>query len=100
MIGRVVSRPKRPFKLLEYLFGPGRKNEHVRPHLVAAWAGCPERLEPPGEGTQGRWTWRLAQTLLAPTELAHGVVPWRWVRQPHSRVLPLCACRRPPIAAT
>ena len=75
MIGRVVSRPKRPFKLLEYLFGPGRKNEHVRPHLVAAWAGCPERLEPPGEGTQGRWTWRLAQTLLAPTGLARGVVP-------------------------
>jgi hypothetical protein len=75
VIGRVVSRPKRPFKLLEYLFGPGRKNEHVRPHLVAAWAGCPERLEPPGEGTQGRWTWRLAQTLLAPTELARGVLP-------------------------
>ena len=75
MIGRVVSRPKRPFKLLEYLFGPGRNNEHVRPHLVAAWAGCPQRLEPPSEGTRGRQTWRLAQILLAPTEVALGMVP-------------------------
>lgn len=75
MIGRVVSRPKRPHRLLKYLFGPGRNNEHVNPRLVAVWAGHPGHLEPPGEGTEGRQTWRLAQILEAPAEVAHGKVP-------------------------
>jgi hypothetical protein len=75
VIGRVISRPKRPHRLLAYLFGPGRNNEHVNPHLVAAWAGHPAHLEPPGEGTEGRQTYRLAQILEMPAALARGKVP-------------------------
>jgi hypothetical protein len=75
VIGRVVSRPKRPYRLLKYLFGPGRDNEHVNPRLVAVWAGHPGHLEPPGEGTEGRQTWRLAQILEMPVAWARGKVP-------------------------
>jgi hypothetical protein len=75
VIGRVVSRPKRPHRLLTYLFGPGRDNEHVNPHLVAAWSGHPGHLEPPGTGTEGRQTYRLAQVLEVPVVLARGKVP-------------------------
>jgi hypothetical protein len=36
-------------RLMRYLFGPGRQEEHVNPHLVAAWygAGALGALEPP-----------------------------------------------------
>jgi hypothetical protein len=61
------------------LHSPGRNNEHVNPHLLAAWAGVPARLEPPGEGTEGRKTWRLAQILEVPAALARGKVPERLV---------------------
>ncbi|WP_131784473.1 relaxase/mobilization nuclease domain-containing protein [Protofrankia symbiont of Coriaria ruscifolia] len=37
MIGK-ISRGGRVLGLLRYLFGPGEANEHVDPHLVAAWA--------------------------------------------------------------
>jgi hypothetical protein len=75
VIGRVVSRPKRPYRLLKYLFGPGRDNEHVDPRLVAAWSGDPARLEPVGTGTRGRQTGRLAQVLEVPAALARGKLP-------------------------
>jgi hypothetical protein len=75
MIGKVVSRSKRPHGLLRYLFGPGRHNEHVNPHLVAAWCEDPAHLEPPGIGTTGRHVHRLAQILEVPIALAHGKVP-------------------------
>jgi hypothetical protein len=32
--------------LLRYLYGPGRANEHVDPHLVASWDDNPAALEP------------------------------------------------------
>jgi hypothetical protein len=32
--------------LLRYLFGPGRANEHIDPHLVASWDEAPAALEP------------------------------------------------------
>lgn len=54
---------------------PERKGEHVNPRLVAVWAGHPGHLEPPGEGTGGRQTWRLAQVLEAPVTVARGKVP-------------------------
>lgn len=38
MIGK-VTRGKSVGGLLRYLFGPGRANEHVDPHLVASWLG-------------------------------------------------------------
>lgn len=75
MIGRVVSRPRRPHRLLRYLFGPGRHREHTNPHLVAAWCGDPAHLEPAGTGTSGRHVHRLARILEVPIALAHGKVP-------------------------
>ncbi len=38
MIGK-VTRGKDVDGLLRYLYGPGRSNEHTRPHLVASWRG-------------------------------------------------------------
>lgn len=40
MIAKAPENGKRghdTYGLLGYLFGPGRANEHVDPHLVAAW---------------------------------------------------------------
>ncbi|GAA5056498.1 hypothetical protein GCM10023259_039410 [Thermocatellispora tengchongensis] len=41
MIGK-VTRGGRVMGLLYYLYGPGRANEHVNPHLAAGWRhpGC------------------------------------------------------------
>lgn len=75
MIGRVVSRPRRPHRLLRYLFGPGRNEEHTSPRLVGAWCGDLAHLEPPGTGTSGRHVHRLAQILEVPIAQAHGKVP-------------------------
>ncbi len=38
MIGK-VTRGRDLGGLLRYLYGPGRANEHTRPHLVASWRG-------------------------------------------------------------
>ena len=46
MIGRVVAPGKDVAGLLYYLFGKGRKDEHVNPHLVGGWEH-PATLEPP-----------------------------------------------------
>jgi hypothetical protein len=32
--------------LLRYLYGRGRANEHVDPHLIASWDDAPAVLEP------------------------------------------------------
>ncbi|MDP9419485.1 MAG: relaxase/mobilization nuclease domain-containing protein, partial [Actinomycetota bacterium] len=45
MIGKVL-RGKNVGGLIWYLYGPGKANVHVDPHLVAAWDD-PLRLEPP-----------------------------------------------------
>ncbi|WP_233513982.1 relaxase/mobilization nuclease domain-containing protein [Micromonospora craterilacus] len=39
--------------LLRYLFGPGKAEEHVNPHLVAAWSGPSQlpSLEPPTQAS-------------------------------------------------
>ena len=44
MIGK-VTRGRDVGGLLRYLFGRGRRNEHIRPHLVAGWDE-PAALEP------------------------------------------------------
>ncbi|WP_328383768.1 relaxase/mobilization nuclease domain-containing protein [Micromonospora zamorensis] len=48
MITRVHRRGSRVGGLLRYLWGPGKAEEHVNPHLVAAWdgAGSLADLEP------------------------------------------------------
>ena len=55
MIPRVQQRGTRVGGLLRYLFGPGKREEHVNPRLVAAWdgAGALSALEPP-VGVEGR----------------------------------------------
>ena len=55
MIPRVQQRGTRVGGLLRYLFGPGKREEHVNPRLVAAWdgAGALSSLEPP-VGVEGR----------------------------------------------
>ena len=53
VIGKVsVPRGKRVEPLIWYLYGPGKKNEHTDPHLVAAWRD-PAGLEPPIGRTAG-----------------------------------------------
>lgn len=67
MIGRVVSRGDSVRNALRYVFGPGRRNEHVNPHLVAAW-GDPTDLEPP-QRASGRYDVRhLAELLELPVK--------------------------------
>ncbi|MFJ8701383.1 relaxase family protein [Streptomyces ardesiacus] len=39
MIPRVHARGTRTIGLLHYLYGPGTHEEHINPHLVAAWDG-------------------------------------------------------------
>ncbi|GIH68372.1 relaxase/mobilization nuclease domain-containing protein [Sphaerimonospora thailandensis] len=52
MIGKVM-RGRRAGGLLYYLYGPGRANEHVNPHIVAGWRH-PAELEPPLRPDGGR----------------------------------------------
>ncbi|MFE5537098.1 mobilization protein [Streptomyces sp. NPDC056519] len=64
------------YTLLEYLFGPGKRDEHTDPHLVTAWdpgVPCPARHpERIGLG-------ELADLLDAPVEALRGVRPARHV---------------------
>ncbi|MGX6740938.1 relaxase/mobilization nuclease domain-containing protein [Streptomyces xantholiticus] len=41
-----ISTGSRTYGLLAYLYGPGRRDEHIDPHLVAAW--MPELAPDPG----------------------------------------------------
>jgi hypothetical protein len=67
MIGKVV-RGSDAGGLLRYLYGPGRANEHIDPHLVAGF-GDPAELEPDrrlsGAADLRRLTGLLAQPLAA-----------------------------------
>ncbi|MEU1073617.1 MULTISPECIES: relaxase/mobilization nuclease domain-containing protein [unclassified Streptomyces] len=43
MIARIHKRGKRTMGLLSYLYGPGKSEEHIDPHLVASWDnGAPD----------------------------------------------------------
>ena len=47
MIGKISDpRGERVTGLIHYLFGPGRREEHTDPHLIAGWRH-PAELEPP-----------------------------------------------------
>jgi hypothetical protein len=47
MIGKITEpRGERVERLIYYLYGPGRREEHTDPHLVAGWRH-PAELEPP-----------------------------------------------------
>jgi hypothetical protein len=64
VIGKVV-RGSNVYRLLYYLFGPGRANEHVDPHLVAGF-GDPVELEPGYRPDGTRDVRRLAGLLNQP----------------------------------
>ena len=49
MIGRVLPRGENVRGVLHYLYGKGKQNQHVNPHLVAGWIH-PAGLEPPPRG--------------------------------------------------
>lgn len=63
--------------LLRYLYGPGKKDEHEDPHLVAAWDGREKDHEPQlftrPDGTQYQSISRLAGELTDPVEQALGI---------------------------
>jgi hypothetical protein len=47
LIGKISDpRGERVSRLIYYLFGPGRREEHTDPHLIAGWRH-PAELEPP-----------------------------------------------------
>ncbi|MGI5157284.1 relaxase/mobilization nuclease domain-containing protein [Microbispora sp. CA-102843] len=64
MIGK-VRRGGRVAGLLRYLYGPGKANEHVNPHLVAGWRD-PDELEPPLRADGKRDFTRLTTLLRQP----------------------------------
>ncbi len=65
MIPRVQKRGTRVGGLLRYLYGPGKREEHLNPRIVAAWDGAGElsRLEPP-VGPSGQRDYRRLVELL------------------------------------
>ncbi|MFS4091898.1 relaxase/mobilization nuclease domain-containing protein [Streptomyces sp. AF1A] len=65
MIPRVHARGTRTIGLLHYLYGPGTHEEHVDPHLVAAWDGlAPDPGRDPG-ATYGDLQRLLDQPVMA-----------------------------------
>ena len=69
MIGKVL-RGRSVAGLLYYLFGPGRREEHTDPHLVAGWRH-PAELEPPLR-TDGHRDFRRLNGLLNQPHAALG----------------------------
>jgi hypothetical protein len=63
-----IRRGARLSGLLHYLWGPGKREEHTDPHLVAAWDGAGElaALEPPVTATGHRDFRHLAELLNIP----------------------------------
>lgn len=66
MIPAIHPRGTNVGGLLRYLFGPGKREEHVRPRVIAAWDGSDPlaRLQPPVT-TRGRPDVRRLTELLA-----------------------------------
>jgi hypothetical protein len=73
MIGRVLPRGTNVRGVLHYLFGKGKQNQHVNPHLVAGWLP-PAELEPPRRADGSRNFSRLTGQLELPVQLARGKV--------------------------
>jgi hypothetical protein len=62
-----ITRGQRVHGLLIYLWGPGRREEHTAPHLVAAWDGAGELADlEPGLSTSRHDVRRLAEMLDIP----------------------------------
>ena len=70
MIGK-VTRGTDARRLLYYLYGPGKANEHIDPHLVAGF-GDPAELEPERRRGEYRDLRRLAGLLDQPLAALNG----------------------------
>jgi hypothetical protein len=70
MIGK-VTRGTDARRLLYYLYGPGKANEHTDPHLVAGF-GDPAELEPERRPGGSRDLRRLAGLLAQPMAALNG----------------------------
>ncbi|MGE5291392.1 MAG: hypothetical protein ACM3ML_30165 [Micromonosporaceae bacterium] len=83
MIGKVL-RGTNAARLLYYLYGPGKANEHTDPHLVAGFDD-PDQLEPEQRRGGSRDFLRLAGLLTQPLAALPGARPtpgspsrWSW----------------------
>ncbi|HEX6525717.1 MAG TPA: hypothetical protein VF070_37745, partial [Streptosporangiaceae bacterium] len=65
VIGKVCPRGQDLAGLIRYLYGPGRREEHTDPHIVAAYRP-PQDLEPPLRASGSRDFRRLAGLLRLP----------------------------------
>ena len=73
MIPSVHKRGTRLGGLVRYLFGPGRREEHVNPRVVAAWDGAPDlaALQPTVGETGRHDVSRLVELLEQPVAAAY-----------------------------
>jgi hypothetical protein len=83
VIGHVADPGKDVAGLLYYLYGDGRRDEHVNPHLVAGWED-PATLEPPAsqlgnDGWQQRDFRRLVGLLEQPVAAIRPFAPELYV---------------------
>ena len=91
MIGKVL-RGERPAGLIYYLYGPGQREEHTDPHIVAGWRH-PAELEPPlrpdGRRDFQQLNGLLQQTVAALGDRAPGRPVWHCVARaaPTDRML-------------
>jgi len=69
VIGKVL-RGERPAGLIRYLYGPGKREEHLDPHIVAGWRH-PAEVEPPLRA-DGRRDFRRLNGLLSQPNAALG----------------------------
>jgi hypothetical protein len=72
VIARIHPRRRQVVGVLRYLFGPGERDEHVRPRLVAVWDGAGDLadLEPPVQASGRRDVRALAELLMQPVRAA------------------------------
>jgi hypothetical protein len=68
VIGKVCPRGQDMAGLIRYLYGPGRREEHTDPHIIAGYRPPPD-LEPPLRATGGRDFRRLAGLLRLPHDV-------------------------------
>ena len=68
MIGKVCPRGQDVAGLIRYLYGPGRREEHTDPHIIAGYRP-PEDLEPPLRASGSRDFRRLAGLLQLPHDV-------------------------------
>jgi hypothetical protein len=100
-----VSTGSSTLGLINYLFGPGRRDEHTAPHIVAAWdmAGAPTpaaTTKPPTASSPGAWTTTLicAPASWAATNRRSTCGTARYARHPATATSPTPSGQKSPTA--